>query len=70
MRDRRHGAGDGPVMAAASNRPAAPQGAAVPLKRHKLVATAQLFALGMETMAAAEAANLPDWRRALRYGMG
>lgn len=40
------------------------------LKRHKLVATAELFAFGMETMAAAEAPSVPEWRRALRYRDG
>jgi integrase/recombinase XerD len=40
------------------------------LKRHKLVGTAELFAFGMETMAVAETASVPEWRRAQRYRDG
>jgi hypothetical protein len=39
----------------------------VRLKRHRLVESAALFTLGMDTMADAESAAVPAWRRAQRY---
>jgi integrase len=40
------------------------------LKRHRLVDSAELFAFGVEIMCEAEAANMQDWRKALRYRDG